>query len=185
MVIGMAAAGAAALGIVGYLALRETPSASSAGTSQDAAPAAQATSGPSAAVSNPAKGQQQAQQRMEQQAQQAEEADLENLARGRGRSLAEMAADDEVDDTELISRFVLNTEGDRVGETMTITDGEVILKREDGFYSVAPDAIIEKNGTLLADANIDWDAAREAGQAWEDENLDRMEYDETGMPQQG
>lgn len=107
----------------------------------------------------------------------------EDLAEGTGRTLAEMAANEEVDDTELISRFVHDTDGEQLGETMTIDDGEVILKRDGDFFSVPPDAIIEKSGTLLADANIDWDEAREAGEAWEDENLDRMEYNEEGLPE--
>lgn len=115
----------------------------------------------------------------------ARSASPENLARGKGRSLAEMAANEEVEDTELMSRFVLNSQGEELGETLTVTQGEVILKRDGEFYAVEPDAIIEKNGTLLADANIDWDKAREAGKAWEDQNLDRMEYDDTGMPKQG
>lgn len=107
----------------------------------------------------------------------------EDLAEGTGRTLAEMAANEEVDDTELISRFVHNMDGEQLGETMTIDEGEVILKRDGDFFSVPPDAIIEKSGTLLADANIDWDEAREAGEAWEDENLDRMEYNEEGLPE--
>lgn len=104
------------------------------------------------------------------------------LAQGKGRTVAEMVANEEIDDTQLISRFVLDTEGNPLGETLTVTEGEVILKREDGFYAVPPDAILEKSGTLLADGNIDWEGAKDAGKRWEEENLDRMEYNEEGMP---
>ncbi len=113
------------------------------------------------------------------------EIDPEDLAQGTGRTLAEMVAHEEIEDTELISRFVMDTDGSQVGETMSVTEGEVILKREDGFYAVPPDAIIEKSGTLLADGNLDWEKAREAGQRWEEENLDRMEYNDEGLPVKG
>ncbi len=104
------------------------------------------------------------------------------LAQGKGRTLAEMVANEEISDTELISRFVLDTEGNSLGETLTVTEGEVVIKREDGFYAVPPDAILEKSGTLLADGNINWEKAKDAGTRWEEENLDRMEYNEEGMP---
>lgn len=180
--IGAAALGLGALAVGGYLANRSQPQ--STGTSQSAGQQAPDPPEPTPAPDMDKRAEQ-AREKAKEQAQKAADASPENLARGKGRSLAEMAANEEVDDTELISRFVLDTNGDRIGETLTITDGEVILKRDGEFFSVPPDAIIEKDGTLLADATIDWDQARQAGKAWEDENLDRMEYDETGMPVQG
>ncbi len=106
----------------------------------------------------------------------------ENLAAGRGRTLAEMAAHEEIDNAELISRFVLNGQGETVGETVTVTEEQVILKRDGTFFAIEPDTVIEKNGTLLADANIDWEEAEQAGEQWREANMDRMEYDEHGMP---
>lgn len=181
--IGATALGLASAATIGYFVTRDKASS----TPQAAASSSQGNTQSTASGGgfDPRERSQQVDAEAEQRAQTAESAQPENLAKGKGRSLAEMAANEEVDDTELISRFVMNTNGDQVGETMTITDGEVILKRPEGFCSVPPDAIIEKNGTLLADANIDWEKAREAGKAWEEENFDRMEYDETGMPQHG
>lgn len=181
-VIGAAALGLAAIAVGGFLASRSQGQPSTTGPETSPSGTSQPPPTPNPDMDKRAE---QAREKAKEQAQQAASASPENLARGKGRSLAEMAANETVDDTELISRFVLDTNGDRIGETLTITDGEVILKREDGFFSVPPDAIIEKDGTLLADANIDWDKAREAGKAWEDENLDRMEYDDTGMPVKG
>lgn len=181
MVVGAAAIGLAVIGVVLALRSRESTASASPGSGQGAAASSQPAQGGDV---NPVERAKQAREQAQERAEEPEP-DTENLARGGGRTLAELAAHDDVDDTELISRFVVDSSGDRLGETMTVTEGEVILKRDGEFFAVPPDAIIEKSGTLLADGNIDWDRAREAGEAWQDENLDRMEYDETGMPQQG
>jgi hypothetical protein len=205
LVLGAGAVGVAALVGLGVLwnrrkasasGLDATPSTGAAGgsTPQPSSPASAGGTGP--AAGGPAAGPGSPQGPGAQQGGpggEGEERDptpdppdvsAEDLAQGTGRTLAEMAANEEVDDTELISRFVHDLEGEQLGETMTIDDGEVILKRDDGFYSVPPDAVIEKSDTLLADPNIDWDDARDAGEAWEEANLDRMEYDEEGLPEQ-
>ncbi len=104
------------------------------------------------------------------------------LGPGKGRSLAEMADHEEIDEASLLSRFVVNAQGDTVGETMALESDEVILKREGGFYAVSMDAIIEKDGMLLVDATIDWDRAKEAGDEWRKAAHDEMEYDDSGLP---
>lgn len=177
-----AAAGAGLVAVAVFLASRGSQGASAPPTQQTGDRSADREK-PAADV-DPIERARKAREQAQKAEEQVHDADGGNLAAGTGRSLAELAAHEEVDDTELISRFVLDASGERLGETMTIADGEVILKRDGEFYAVAPDAIIEKDGTLLADANIDWNEARKAGKAWEDENLDRMEYDDTGMPKE-
>jgi hypothetical protein len=112
--------------------------------------------------------------------QRAENADT-SLA-GEGQSLAEMIESETVDNQELLSRFVRNASGEQVGETMTVTEDEVILKQDGEFLAVDPEAVIEKDGSLLADPNLDWEQARERGENWREANLDRMEYGKDGMP---
>jgi len=105
------------------------------------------------------------------------------LAQGDGETVAEMLESEAIDDIELLSRFVLDSEGDQVGETMTVTEDEVVLKQEDGFLAVDPDAVIEKDGNLLLDPNVDWEEAEQRGESWRESNLDRMEYDDEGLPE--
>lgn len=167
-VIGALAAGFAAIAAIGILASRRSPPEEE--DAQTEAPEPTEPSNPPSSEQEPST------------APEPPEVSPAELAQGKGRTVAEMVADEEIDDTELISRFVIDTEGNQLGETLTVTEGEVVLKREDGFYAVPPDAILEKSGTLLADGNIDWDEAKDAGERWEEENLDRMEYNEEGMP---
>lgn len=128
----------------------------------------------------------QAKQRFEERKQQAEQgpepAEKPKLGPGKGRSLREMVDHEEIDEASLLSRFVINANGDTVGETLALESDQVVLKRDDGFYAVSLDAIIEKDGMLLVDASIDWEAAKEAGDEWRKASYDEMEYDDSGMP---
>lgn len=128
-----------------------------------------------------AKAKQQFQER-KRQAEEGTEPEKPKLGPGKGRSLREMADHEEIDEASLLSRFVVNAQGDTVGETMALEAEEVILKREGAFYAVSLDAIIEKDGMLLVDGNIDWDQAKEAGAEWRKASHDEMEYDESGLP---
>ncbi|MDX1612335.1 MAG: DUF5749 family beta-barrel protein, partial [Candidatus Thermoplasmatota archaeon] len=167
------AAGAVAVGLGAYVivTLRKQPEPTTdgndagrgrAGAKPQAEPAAQpATPEPAAGEAKPAKS---------------------ALTPGKGRTMAQLAKNEEVENASLLSRFVLNASGDTVGETMALEGDQVILKTDEGFASVSLEDIIEKDGMLLVDANIDWDAAREAGQAWKQASTDEMQYDEKGMP---
>ena len=104
------------------------------------------------------------------------------VTRGKATTLAEHLSSEEVDSNAFLSRFVHTASGEQVGETVAITDEAIVLKREGTFFLVGLDAILEKDGVLLADANIDWDAAEEAGEAWRAASEDAIEYDEDGMP---
>lgn len=101
---------------------------------------------------------------------------------GKARSVAELVADEEVSTTSLLSRFVLNNKGETVGETLGLDGDDIVLKHEGSFLVVAQEAILEKDGMLLADANIDWDEARERGNEWQKASRDEIEYDGEGMP---
>ncbi len=129
-----------------------------------------------------AKAKQQFQQRKQQAQEGGQEPEKPKVGPGKGRSLREMADHEEIDEASLLSRFVVNAQGDTVGETMALEPDEVILKREGGFYAVSMDAIIEKDGMLLVDATIDWEAAKEAGDEWRKAAHDEMEYDDAGLP---
>jgi hypothetical protein len=168
-------AGIIALTLVGVIAVlmnqksNQTASSASAGASATAG-AASSSPDPQPTPSTP-----------EQLKQRAESADT-SLSSGEGETVAEMLASETFDDTELLSRFVRDADGEEVGETMTVTEDEVVVKQDGEFFAVDPQAIIEKNGNLVLDPNVDWDEARERGEAWREANLDRMQYDEEGLP---
>lgn len=104
------------------------------------------------------------------------------LTPGKARTLAELRDDEEVENASLLSRFVLNAKGETVGETLSIDDEHVVLKKDGRFFVVSPEHVLAKDGMLIADANIDWDEAGRAGDAWRETSEDRIEYDAEGMP---
>ncbi len=163
----------ALIGTIAVLLTREQTAASR--TSTPASPqAGSASAGPGAGQAPPSSPE---------QLKQRAEGSKNPLAGDSGQTVAEMVASDEIDDMELLSRFVHDAEGNEVGETMTVTSEEVVIKKDDEFLAVDPSTVIQKDGSLLLDPNVDWDQARERGESWREANLDRMEYDEEGLPE--
>lgn len=174
MAIGAAVAAVVLLGVVAVLLNRgAAPSTGSAGASGAGATAS--TGGGQADRPQPASTPQQLKQRAEQSGNPLEQTS--------GDTMAEMLANDEIDDMELLSQFVHDSDGETVGETMTVTEDEVIIKREGDFLAVDPESIIENAGQLVLDPNVDLEAAQDRGESWREANLDRMEYDEEGLPE--
>lgn len=173
MALGAAIAAVVLIGIIAVL-LKSEPEARTTGPSASGATAS-STSTSGGQPTPPASTPQQLKQRAEESS--------NPLAEGPGESMAEMLASEEFDNTELLSRFVHDSEGETIGETMTVTEDEVILKKDGEFLAVDPEAVIEKEGQLLLDPNVDFDEARQRGEDWREANLDRMEYDEEGLPE--
>lgn len=162
-------AGAIAVVLLGYVAVqlrREQPSSSPAGGNAGTQDVAQARRDLQERLETASDGPKQA----------------PSVGPGKGRSLREMAAHEEINESELLSRFVVNAKGDTVGETVALEPEQVVLKKEGAFYAVSLDDVIEKDGMLLVDAKIDWAAAEAAGETWREQAYDEMEYDDSGMP---
>lgn len=83
---------------------------------------------------------------------------------------------------EYLSRFILNADGERIGETIGIDGERIIMKREEDFFSVPIEAIEEKYGDLLLSKAIDWDESKTLGEEWREKSSDKMEYNEEGKP---
>lgn len=83
---------------------------------------------------------------------------------------------------EYLSRFVLNTDGERIGETVGIDGERIIMKREEDFFSIPKDAIEEKYGDLLLSKPIDWEESKALGEQWREKSYNKIEYDEEGKP---
>lgn len=101
---------------------------------------------------------------------------------GRARSLRDILAGEAHRGTDLLARFVVDTHGETVGETLAFEGDLAILKHGETFLAVELDDILEQGDDLVADPTVDWDAARSAGEAWRAEQENRMEYDDDGMP---
>ncbi len=86
------------------------------------------------------------------------------------------------DASSFLARFVENTDGETLGETVGIDDDQIILKGDDGFLALSTEEVLQKDGDLVADPNIDWDRAEEAGEAWRQAQEDAMQYDDEGLP---
>lgn len=103
------------------------------------------------------------------------------LAPGESATLASVLAGGASADPFLM-KFVEGPAGERVGETITATDDSLILKHEGRFLAVPLEKVTVKDDELTADADVDWEEAARAGEAWREARHDAIEYDEHGNP---
>lgn len=96
--------------------------------------------------------------------------------------LRERIDDDGVNPNTYLARFVEEADGEEVGETVGVTDDHLVVKSDGDFHALPLEDVIEEEERLVADDDIDWDAAADAGQEWADGQEDRVEYDDEGMP---
>lgn len=85
-------------------------------------------------------------------------------------------------DLSYAAKVVTREDGETVGESVGLADGQVIVKDADTFYAV-PKAKVAESGEALVAEGVDWDRAREVGDDWADDHHDPMEFDADGMPQ--
>lgn len=73
-----------------------------------------------------------------------------------------------VEDTSeyLIPRFVINKNGERIGETIGMDGQKIILKKDGNFYSVPLSVLDERLGELIIEKDIDWGKAKILGERW-------------------
>lgn len=83
---------------------------------------------------------------------------------------------------DLLLKFVEDADGKRYGETVAVEKGNLIIKDGQTFYE-APVAHFEKSpqGVLVKD-DVDWDAAKEAGEAWRERSTKVIDYDDEEIP---
>lgn len=103
------------------------------------------------------------------------------LAPGESATLEEVLAGGAAPDRYLM-RFVLDAAGARVGETITVHEGAMILKREGRFAAIPLAAIVARDDTLTLAGDVDWDAADRAGEAWRRAGENALRFDEKGNP---
>jgi len=79
------------------------------------------------------------------------------------------APSDEEPTTGLLCKFAHHN-GSVVGETVAITDGQLILKLAGAFRAVPVNLAKEADGDVVLTGEIDWAAAEQAGKAWHESN---------------
>lgn len=75
---------------------------------------------------------------------------------------------------EILSRFVLDTEGKRKGETVS-TEGDRLVIMEAGEFYMVPMSIAELEGRFVRlKGKVNWKRAKALGERWRSRNLDPL-----------
>jgi hypothetical protein len=87
--------------------------------------------------------------------------------------------------TDVLSRFVENADGERVGETVGMDGRFVIVKGRDPvrFHAIPRDALVLQGETFKVDRAVDWPAAATAGEAWREKQHRVVEYGAHELPE--
>ncbi len=73
---------------------------------------------------------------------------------------------------ELLSRFIKDKKGRKLGESIGVEGNEMIMKRGDRFYIIPLKNIKKKKKELLFVGKINWKAAKIKGERWRKRSLD-------------
>jgi hypothetical protein len=77
---------------------------------------------------------------------------------------------------ELLLRFVTDAAGTRQGETVAADGDHIILKTPQGFASVPAGRLRPDGAGLRLEGDVDWEAARRAGEAWRSRSHKEITY---------
>lgn len=78
-----------------------------------------------------------------------------------------------------VLRFVNDADGQQAGEAISMTDDALVVKREGAWHAVPLEQVHIEGDDLVA-RDVDWDAAKEKGEAWRAEQAakhDALEFD--------
>jgi len=74
----------------------------------------------------------------------------------------------------LLSRYVVNRQGKKVGESIGVEKNHIILKHGKKFYSVPFEKVQEKGRDLLLNGKVDWTIAGAKGERWRKKSFDMI-----------
>lgn len=83
---------------------------------------------------------------------------------------------------DLLLKFVEDADGKRYGETVAVEEGSLIIKDGQDFYKAPVDRFEGSPQGVLVKDDVDWEAAKEAGEAWRERSTKVIEYDEEEIP---
>lgn len=84
---------------------------------------------------------------------------------------------------DLLLRFVVDASGQRRGETVALEGDQVVVKTPEGFLLVGRHQLHSEGATLLLAEDLDWGAARQAGEAWRQRSHKEIAYRPEELPQ--
>ena len=84
-------------------------------------------------------------------------------------------------DQRLVARKVYNEQMTAVGETVTVTATDIVVKMGEKFALVPRSHLQEYGPDIVCDDGIDWAQAAERGEAWRKEHEDQLKFDDKGM----
>ena len=84
-------------------------------------------------------------------------------------------------DQHLVAREVVDEQGQRLGETVRIEGGDVVVKAE-GSFLVLPKTALQAAGEKLRVLEFNRAQAEAQGEAWRKRQEDVMRYDAQGLP---
>lgn len=65
-----------------------------------------------------------------------------------------------------ISKFVVNEKGDRIGESISVFEDLIILKKENSYYAVPFKHVEIKDQEIHVKGVIQWDRAKKLASRW-------------------
>ena len=70
------------------------------------------------------------------------------------------------DPLSLLSRFVVDKDGKRVGESISVYNDLLIIKRNEGYYAVPLIHVERDNDELRVRGIVQWERAKELAEGW-------------------
>lgn len=101
---------------------------------------------------------------------------------GGGATQPPLQEDEKRPGEDLLLKFVEDAEGKRYGETVAVEEGSLIIKDGQSFYKAPVEHFEESAQGVLVKGDVDWAAAKEAGEAWRERSTKVIEYDEEEIP---
>lgn len=82
----------------------------------------------------------------------------------------------------MLLQFVHDESGTRRGETVAVDGDQFVLKTPDGFALVSTAKVTKVDGTLRVAPDVDWPAARAAGESWRERSHKVIDYADDEVP---
>lgn len=85
---------------------------------------------------------------------------------------------------DLLLKFVVDASGGRRGETVAVDGERLVLKTPEGFASLPADRFKADGANLKVEGDVDWVAARAAGEEWRSRSYKEITYSADEVPKE-
>lgn len=77
-------------------------------------------------------------------------------------------------DEDFLLKFVVNMDGERIGETVSMDEGRVIVKKGSEFFAFNKEDFENRFGDLVL-KDVDWTVAKALGENWKKKHYSPLE----------